>query len=72
MKYRMIATVCCLFLSGCGSFAEVVKTTPRMVEVRSNTFKGAIEAAEQECLKVNRHAKMNTIYDQIFIFDCIQ
>ena len=72
MKFRMAAVATVLLLSGCGSFVEVVKTTPRMVEIRSNTFKGAIEAAEQECLKLNRHAKLNKVYDYILIFDCVE
>jgi len=72
MKFQMAITACVLSLSGCGPFVEVVKTTPRMVEIYSNTYKGAIEAAETECLKMGRHARLNKTSDYIFIFDCIQ
>jgi len=72
MKLQIAITACVLSLSGCGSFVEVVKTTPRMVEINSNTYQGAIEAAENECLKMDRHARLNNTVNYIFIFDCIQ
>lgn len=74
MIVRATGVAIVIALSGCA--AKVTQSTPRTVMVNAGTTDGAgaLQAAQAECAKQGRNARLNkaAVFDRQWVFDCVE